>query len=227
MSSSSSVRKAQEVPPRNAFEEKEFDPITYINKKFPDENSLSGLDSEIDRLKKELSEINTDLITSIHEHSLLNSELQEEIKRSNNTTIEIIKEVATIKEKAEKSENLVYEMCKDIKSLDTAKRNLTFSITALKKFIMMITAVDKLREYCEKRKYRQVANLLSAFDELSNYFKKYENVSQILELYREKDSIVRELKLQIEEDIIEYGKGKSILEVEEMKEVCEAIEALG
>ena len=213
MSSSSSVRKVQDVAPRNAFEEKDFDPITYINKKFPDENSLSGLDSEIDRLKKELSEINTDLITSIHEHSILNSELHEEIKRSNNTTMEIIKEVATIKEKAEKSENLVYEMCKDIKSLDTAKRNLTFSITALKKFIMMITAVDKLREYCEKRKYRQVANLLSAFDELSNYFKKYENVSQILELYREKDSIVRELKLQIEEDIISYGKGTSMKEL--------------
>ncbi len=47
-----------------------------------------------------------------------------------------------IKDKAEKSENLVYEMCKDIKSLDTAKKNLTFSITALKKFIMMLTAVD-------------------------------------------------------------------------------------
>ncbi len=29
---------------------------------------------------------------------------------------------------------------------------------------MMITAIDKLREYCENRKYKEVANLLSAFD---------------------------------------------------------------
>lgn len=50
-------------------------------------------------------------------------------------------------------------MCKDIKSLDTAKRNLTFSITALKKFIMLMTAVDKLRENCETRNYREVGNL--------------------------------------------------------------------
>lgn len=64
-------------------------------------------------------------------------------------------------------------MCKDLKSLDIAKRNLTFSIDALKKFIMMVDALEKLREVCEKRKYKEVANLISAFNELSNYFKKY------------------------------------------------------
>jgi hypothetical protein len=63
----------------------------------------------------------------------------------------------------------VFDMCKDIKSLDTAKKNLTFSITALKKFIMMLTAVDKLRDCCEHKIYKEVANLISAFNELSLY----------------------------------------------------------
>lgn len=71
--------------------------------------------------------------------------------------------------KAEKSEELVYDMCKDIKSLDTAKKNLTFSITALKKFIMMLTAVDKLRDSCANKIYKEVGNLISAFNELSIY----------------------------------------------------------
>lgn len=31
-------------------------------------------------------------------------------------------------------------MCKDLKSLDIAKRNLTGGIVALKKFMMMVTA---------------------------------------------------------------------------------------
>ena len=39
-------------------------------------------------------------------------------------------------------------MCKDLKSLDIAKKNLTFSIDALKKFIMMVDAIEKLREAC-------------------------------------------------------------------------------
>ena len=38
---------------------------------------------------------------------------------------------------------MVYEMCKDLKSLDTAKKNLTVSISALKKFIMMVIFYKK------------------------------------------------------------------------------------
>ena len=123
--------------------------------------------------------MNGELINSIHEHALLNTELKNEIQLTHNTTKEVISEISVIKDKAEKSENLVYEMCKDIKQLDTAKRNLTFSITALKKFIMMLTAIEKLREYCEKKKYKEVANLISAFNELSTYFKNYKNIPQI------------------------------------------------
>ena len=75
-------------------------------------------------------------------------------------------------------------MCKDLKSLDIAKKNLTFSIDALKKFIMMVDAPEKLRDSCEKRSYKEVANLISAFGELSNYFRKYEHIPQIQELYK-------------------------------------------
>ena len=88
---------------QNVFESKNFDPISYINAKFPDENSLSNLDTEIDTLKSELDSLNSELMTSIHEHALLNSELQSAIKKSNTTTKEIIKEVSTIKEKADRS----------------------------------------------------------------------------------------------------------------------------
>lgn len=63
----------------------------------------------------------------------------------------------------------MFDMCKDIKSLDTAKKNLTHSITALKKFIMMLTAVDKLRDSCANKVYKEVANLITAFNELSSY----------------------------------------------------------
>ncbi len=40
-------------------ETQDFDPIMYINKKFPTEDSLKNLDSEIDCLKEELKELNS------------------------------------------------------------------------------------------------------------------------------------------------------------------------
>jgi hypothetical protein len=38
---------------------------------------------------------------------------------------------------AEMSENLVKGICSDIRSLDYAKKNITFTITSLKKLIML------------------------------------------------------------------------------------------
>lgn len=42
-----------------------------------------------------------------------------------------------------------------------------------------------------------MANLLSAFNELSNHFKKYEQIPQIQDLYKDKNAIVEELYAQI------------------------------
>ena len=118
-------------------------------------------------------------------------------------------------------------MCKDLKSLDIAKRNLTFSIDALKKFIMMVDALEKLRDACEKRRYREVANLISAFNELSNYFKKYENIPQIQDLYREKNAIIGELVAQITEDFEAFDKKTSLLKPEDLSHACGVIDVLG
>jgi hypothetical protein len=51
-------------------------------------------------------------------------------------------------------------LCKDIKNLDTGKKNITFTVTALKKFIMMITAVHKLNENADKKNYRGINIIL-------------------------------------------------------------------
>lgn len=41
---------------------------------------------------------------------------------------------------------------------------------------MMLNAIEQLRNFCEEKKYKHVADILRAFDDLSLQFKKYENV---------------------------------------------------
>ncbi|KAL4427569.1 hypothetical protein ABPG74_012960 [Tetrahymena malaccensis] len=212
---------------REIFDRDNFDPIQYINNRFPDENSLCHLDNEIAMLKEELQAMNEDLVQSIHNHALTNTQLQNEIKVAHETTKDVIQQIQIIKEKAEKSEELVFDMCKDIKSLDTAKKNLTFSITALKKFIMMLNAVDKLRNSCIDKNYKEVANLISAFNELSTYIQKYQNIPQIQELYKEYDEIVYELKQQIKEDFEAFNNQSTTLTAQDMNEACTVVENLG
>jgi hypothetical protein len=45
---------------------------------------------------------------------------------------------------SEESDQLVKEMCKDIKDLDTAKKNLDYSINAITKFNSIYTTFKQL-----------------------------------------------------------------------------------
>lgn len=55
--------------------------------------------------------------------------------------------ITDIKEKASTSENMVQEICADIKKLDYAKNHLQTSITSLNRLQMLINAVNQL-EVC-------------------------------------------------------------------------------
>ena len=61
------------------FDNENFDPIQFINDRFPDEESLINLDSVINELKGEISELDNEILEGIHEHAMLNSQMKEEI----------------------------------------------------------------------------------------------------------------------------------------------------
>uniref|UniRef100_A0A7S2S3J8 Vps53 N-terminal domain-containing protein n=1 Tax=Mucochytrium quahogii TaxID=96639 RepID=A0A7S2S3J8_9STRA len=77
---------------------------------------------------------------------------------------------------------MVQEICKDIKRLDNAKRHLTYTITSLKRFHMLITAVDQLELMVETRQYHETANLLQAVSQLLLHFDKHHEMKTILKL---------------------------------------------
>lgn len=54
---------------------------------------------------------------------------------------ELFGKVAEIRRKAEASEVMVQEICRDIRKLDYAKKHLTHTITALRRLAMLVNAV--------------------------------------------------------------------------------------
>ena len=69
--------------------------------------------------------------------------------------------------------------------------------------------------------------LLEAFHELSTYFQKFQNIPQIVEVTNEREKIVKELKLQLIDDYILFGKGNSLMTPSELQEACSTVEHLG
>lgn len=72
-----------------------------------------------------------------------------------------------------------------------------------------------------------IANLISAFNELSKYFKKYEQIPQIQSLYKEKNLIVEELFKVIIEDFEAYENQTSNVNPEQIASATKVIEVMG
>ena len=73
---------------------------------------------------------------------------------------DLVGRIARIQQEAAQSEALVTELCRDIQSLDTAKRNLTATITALKRLVMLVMALEQLRTFAAGRAYGEAGALI-------------------------------------------------------------------
>jgi hypothetical protein len=110
--------------------------------------------------------------------------------------VQLIEKIGSVKETAADSESMVKVGCTEIRKLDTAKKNITFSITSLKRLIMLIQGIEQFSYACMDKRYQEAAHLIEATDELLEYFKDYrQNTPQIAQIKDERDRLCNELRL--------------------------------
>ena len=119
-------------------------------------------------------------------------------------------------------------MTADIKRLDNTKKNLTLSMTALKRLQMLTTAYEQLKASSSSRQYRECAQLLQAVIQLMAHFKSYRSIEQIAILSRNVSDLQREMLEQVCEDFeITFAKGEISQERAMLAEACLVMDALG
>ena len=165
---------------------------------------------------------------AVRRQSLSGSKAREELQSAQAVIQTMVAEVVEIEKKARYSQQMVDDMCRDIRKLDTAKKNLTHTITALRRLSMLIDAVEQLQESAEKHKYKESSQLLGAVQQISAHFTKYNHIPRVAELkgriYALEKSLrtaaLREFEL-IGEDI------PSSRVLERLKDCCLVMAALG
>ncbi|RUS20036.1 Vps53-like protein [Endogone sp. FLAS-F59071] len=116
----------------------EFNPIEYINRMFPNEQSLASLDEILSKLKQKMRQLDEHTKELARKQSdAAAQECVQELEAAKKAIQDLFAKIRQIKEKATQSETMVQEITRDIKSLDYAKRHLTSSITALKRLQML------------------------------------------------------------------------------------------
>lgn len=141
---------------------------------------------------------------------------------------ELFKQIDSVRERALQTERNITEMTADIKQLDNTKKNLTLSMTALKRLQMLTTAYEQLRALIKTKQYRECAQLLQAVIQLMAYFKSYRSIDQIAALNRSVSELQRELLEQVCEDFeITFAKEEVNQRQGMLHEACLVVDALG
>nr|GEY20879.1 vacuolar protein sorting-associated protein 53 A [Tanacetum cinerariifolium] len=112
-------------------------PLDYINKMFPTEASLSGVEPLMQKVHNEIRVVDAEILTAVRQQSNSGSKAKEDLAAATSAVKELMYKVREIKSKAEQSETMVQEICRDIKKLDFAKKHITTTITALHRLTML------------------------------------------------------------------------------------------
>ncbi|KAK4787590.1 hypothetical protein SAY86_011423 [Trapa natans] len=137
--------------------------------------------------------------------------------------------IREIKTKAEQSETMVQEICRDIKKLDFAKKHITTTITALHRLTMLVSAIDQLQVMASKRQYKETAAQLEAVNQLCTHFQAYRDIPKITELREKFKNIKQILKSHVFSDFSSLGTGKESEEtnlLQQLSNACLVVDAL-
>ncbi|KAH7888924.1 Vps53-like protein [Phlebopus sp. FC_14] len=204
-----------------------FNPIDVLNRLFPDEASLSQLES----VQAKLAQDERDLQNEI-------SALQEELRRDQDPNrmqliqemiFDLLGQMSRIREKASESEAVVRNITKDIQVLDLVKKNLILSMTTLKRLQMLVNAVTQLEDQVRERKYAEVAQTLAAVKQISTSFKSYTSVYRIMQVWARIQKIQGEIGTQLdaEFDAFYLQDHSKSFKTSQITDACAVIDVLG
>lgn len=185
----------------DVFDAEDFDAIKLINQIYPDETSLSDIDRFSGVLRRQIRSIDKEIYGAVRVQGGAHTRARDDVAAAHSQIEELFGKIKDIQRKAEESENMVQEICRDIKKMDYAKKHLTNTITALRRLAMLSKAVADLEQVSGRRdQYKTCANLLEAVHQLMEYFQQYESIPKVRNLSRRLDLIQSQLQSSVLDD---------------------------
>ena len=213
---------------RQTYPADDYDPIEHLNAIFSHPTTLSSVSETHHVLSDYQDDLDDEINALEDEQTRSHAECMERMATSKTELSELLERIDGIRERALQTERNITEMTADIKQLDNTKRNLTLSMTALKRLQMLTTAYEQLRALVKTKQYRECAQLLQAVMQLMAHFKSYRSIDQIASLSREVADLQRVLLEQVCEDFeITFSKDEVSQKRGMLHEGCLIVDALG
>ncbi|KAK8133309.1 Vps53-like protein [Apiospora kogelbergensis] len=206
----------------------DYDPIAHLNLLFAHPSTVSSISRVSTNLNKQNNALSTQITELETTQAYGPDSSLERMQSAQQELAGLFRKIETVRSRAIQTEQNITSMTADIKRLDGTKRNLTLSMTALKRLQMLTTAYDQLRGLAKTRQYRECASLLQAVLQLMRHFNSYRSIDQIATLSRGVGDLQRELLEQICEDFeLAFAKGEVASRKGTLVEACGVMDALG
>lgn len=206
----------------------EYNPIDHLNSIFSHTSTLSAVSETSAALRDHQDDLDEDIAELVSTQAASDADSVQRIQDAKAELADLFAKIEDVRQRAMQTEQAITEMTADIKRLDHTKRNLTLSMTALKRLQMLTTAYEQLRGLSKTRQYRECAQLLQAVIQLAAHFKSYRSIEQIATLSRNIADLQRELLEQVCEDFeITFAKGEVAQRKGVLSEACLVMDALG
>ncbi|KAL8739457.1 MAG: hypothetical protein Q9190_007742 [Brigantiaea leucoxantha] len=212
----------------SSLESSDYNPIDHLNAIFSHPSTLSSVSRTSRALRRYQDDLDKEITELVWQQSSSDTESVKRIQTAKSDLAELFQKVEGVRERAIETEETITEMTADIKRLDNTKRNLTLSMTALKRLQMLTTAYEQLRGLSSTRQYKECAQLLQAVIQLMAHFKSYRSIDQIATLSRNVSDVQRELLEQVCEDFeVTFAKAEVVQRRGMLAEACLVMDALG
>jgi hypothetical protein len=206
----------------------DYDPIVHLNAIFSHPSTLTSIASTAAALQNHQNDLSTSISALAAAQAYSDDSSLRRMQSAKVELAQLFRKIESVRTRAIETEQTITSMTADIKRLDGTKRNLTLSMTALKRLQMLTTAYEQLGGLAKARQYRECASLLQAVLQLMKHFNSYRSIDQIATLSRNVAELQRELLEQVCEDFeIAFAKGEVGNKKAVLGEACLVMDALG
>ena len=122
---------------KSSLSSPDYDPLIHLNEIFPDPASLSSLPAIQLLLTRHLQHLDEEIEHATRQQREQQSATRERITELQLELDELFKNVEAVREKAEKADGVMSNLTGGIRRQDGGKKNLTTSMTALKRLQML------------------------------------------------------------------------------------------
>lgn len=216
------------IPTDRTHPAADYDPIDHLNRIFSHPSTLNSINQTAVALQTHQDELSSNIANLVATQAYNDDSSLKRMQSAKSELADLFKKIESVRMRAIQTEQTITSMTADIKRLDGTKKNLTLSMTALKRLQMLTTAYEQLRGLAKTRQYRECASLLQAVLQLMKHFNSYRSIDQIATLSRGVSELQRELLEQVCEDFeMAFAKGEVGSKKAVLAESCLVMDALG